>query len=96
MLTLAGKIGVGSIAGVALALFIGGPGTLFWMWIIALISAANTFVETYVGILYKEKDEKYANIAKKIIISYLLSYKVWVKRKNKVACLLTPNKNLQG
>ena len=57
MLTLAGKIGVGSIAGVALALFIGGPGTLFWMWIIALISAANTFVETYVGILYKEKDE---------------------------------------
>lgn len=57
MLTLAGKIGVGSIAGVALAIYIGGPGTIFWMWIMALISASNTFAETYIGILYKEKDE---------------------------------------
>lgn len=57
MLTLAGKIGVGSIAGVALAIYIGGPGTIFWMWVMALISASNTFAETYVGILYKEKDE---------------------------------------
>lgn len=57
MLTLAGKIGVGSIAGVALAIYIGGPGTIFWMWIMALVSASNTFVETYIGILYKEKDE---------------------------------------
>lgn len=57
MLTLAGKIGVGSIAGVALAIYIGGPGTIFWMWIMALISASNTFAETYVGIIYKEKDE---------------------------------------
>lgn len=57
MLTLAGKIGVGSIAGVALAIYIGGPGTIFWMWLIALISSSNTFVETYIGIIYKEKDE---------------------------------------
>ncbi len=57
MLTLAGKIGVGSIAGVALAIYIGGPGTIFWMWVMALISSSNTFVETYIGILYKEKDE---------------------------------------
>lgn len=57
MLTLAGKIGVGSIAGVALAIYIGGPGTIFWMWIMALISASNTFIETYIGIIYKEKDE---------------------------------------
>lgn len=57
MLTLAGKIGVGSIAGVALAIYIGGPGSIFWMWVIAIISASNTFVETYIGILYKEKDE---------------------------------------
>ncbi len=62
MLTLAGKIGVGSIAGVALAIYIGGPGTIFWMWVMALISASNTFVETYIGIIYKEKDE--ANIYK--------------------------------
>lgn len=57
MLTLAGKIGVGSIAGVALAIYIGGPGTIFWMWVMALISASNTFAETYIGIIYKEKDE---------------------------------------
>lgn len=57
MLTLAGKIGVGSIAGVALAIYIGGPGTIFWMWIMALISASNTFAETYIGIIYNEKDE---------------------------------------
>ena len=62
MLTLAGKIGVGSIAGVALAIYIGGPGTIFWMWVMALISASNTFAETYIGIIYKEKDE--ANIYK--------------------------------
>ncbi len=58
MLTLAGKIGVGSIAGVALAIYIGGLGTIFWMWIIALISAANTYAETYVGIVYNEIDEE--------------------------------------
>lgn len=58
MLTLAGKIGVGSIAGVALAIYIGGLGTIFWMWFIALISAANTYAETYVGIVYNEIDEE--------------------------------------
>ena len=58
MLTLAGKIGVGSIAGVALAIYIGGLGTIFWMWVIALISAANTYAETYVGIVYNEIDEE--------------------------------------
>lgn len=57
MLTLAGKIGVGSIAGVALAIYIGGAGTIFWMWVIALLSASNTFAETFLGILYKEKDQ---------------------------------------
>lgn len=58
MLTLAGKIGVGSIAGVALAIYIGGPGTIFWMWIISIFSAANTFLETYIGIKYNEIDER--------------------------------------
>ena len=52
-LTLAGRIGVGSIAGVALAIYIGGPGTVFWMWVIALISGSLAYTETLLGIKYK-------------------------------------------
>lgn len=58
MMVLAGRIGVGSIAGVALAIYLGGVGSLFWMWVIAFIAAANSFAETVLGILYKEKDGK--------------------------------------
>ncbi len=57
MMSLAGRIGVGSIAGVALAIYIGGVGSIFWMWIIALVTGANTFVETVLGVKFKEKDE---------------------------------------
>lgn len=57
MMVLAGRIGVGSIAGVALAIYLGGVGSIFWMWIIAFIGAANSFVETVLGVIYKEKDE---------------------------------------
>ena len=52
-LTLAGRIGVGSIAGVALAIYLGGPGTIFWMWVMAFISGALTFAETMMAIKYK-------------------------------------------
>ncbi len=58
MMVLAGRIGVGSIAGVALAIHLGGIGSIFWMWIVAFIGAANSFVETVLGIIYKEKDEE--------------------------------------
>ncbi len=54
-LTLAGRIGVGSIAGVALAIYIGGPGTIFWMWIIAIISAPLAYTETLLAIKYKDQ-----------------------------------------
>lgn len=57
MMVLAGRIGVGSIAGVALALHLGGIGSIFWMWITAFLGAANSFVETVLGVIYKEKDE---------------------------------------
>ncbi len=58
MMVLAGRIGVGSIAGVALAIYFGGLGSIFWMWLTAFIGASNSFVETVLGIIYKEKDEK--------------------------------------
>ena len=53
-LTLAGRIGVGSISGVALALYLGGPGTIFWMWIFALLSGVLGYVETMIAIKYKD------------------------------------------
>lgn len=62
MMVLAGRIGVGSIAGVALAIYIGGAGSILWMWFISLITASCTFLETVLGNKYKEKD--YGNIYK--------------------------------
>lgn len=56
MLTLSGRIGVGSLAGVALSIFIGGPGTIFWMWIATIIVIPNAYVESYLGVLYHEKE----------------------------------------
>lgn len=56
MLTLAGKIGVGSIAGVAMAIYISGPGTLFWLWFISLLSFPIVYAETYLGIKFREKN----------------------------------------
>ncbi len=57
MMVLAGRIGVGSIAGVALAIYLGGVGSIFWMWVIAILSAINAYCETVLGIIYKEKDQ---------------------------------------
>lgn len=56
-MSLAGRIGVGSLAGVALSIYIGGIGTIFWMWITAFLCAPNAFQETVLGILYHEKDK---------------------------------------
>jgi len=57
MLTLAGRIGVGSIAGIALGIYIGGIGTIFWVWITTFLIAILSYVETYFGVKYREKDE---------------------------------------
>lgn len=58
MMVLAGRIGVGSLAGVALAIYYGGPGAIFWMWVITFLCAIHTFYETIAGNIYKEKDFK--------------------------------------
>jgi len=57
MMTLGSRIGVGSIAGVALSIYLGGIGSIFWMWISALLGATTTFSETYLGILYRKKEK---------------------------------------
>lgn len=55
LLSLGGRIGVGSIAGIALSIYIGGIGTVFWMWITSLLLISNSFVETILGNIYKRK-----------------------------------------
>ena len=58
MMVLGGRIGVGSIAGIALAICLGGVGSIFWMWVIGFISASNAFADTVLGVKYREKDEQ--------------------------------------
>lgn len=53
--SLASRVGTGNLAGVASAIFIGGPGAVFWMWLMALLGSATAFVEATLGQLYKRK-----------------------------------------
>ena len=55
-MSLAARIGVGSLAGIALAIYLGGPGTIFWIWVTGVITSVNTFCESYLGAKYQEKD----------------------------------------
>lgn len=54
-MTLAGRVGTGNIAGVATAITFGGPGAMFWMWLVAFLGASSAFVESTLGQVYKEK-----------------------------------------
>ena len=53
--SVATRVGTGNLAGVASAIAIGGPGAVFWMWLIALIGSATAFVESTLAQLYKQK-----------------------------------------
>ena len=53
---LASRVGVGNIAGVAIAISVGGPGAVFWMWITALIGMSSAFVESSLAQLFKIRD----------------------------------------
>ena len=54
-LALTGRLGVGNIAGVATAIAFGGPGAIFWMWIIAFLGAGTAYVESSLAQIYKER-----------------------------------------
>lgn len=56
-ISLSGRVGTGNIAGVAAAIGFGGPGAVFWMWIIAILGAATAYVEATLGQIYKEVHE---------------------------------------
>lgn len=56
MISTASRVGTGNIAGVATALATGGAGSIFWMWVIALLGGASAFIESTLAQVYKEKD----------------------------------------
>ena len=53
--SLASRVGTGNLAGVASAIFVGGPGAVFWMWVMAIFGAATAFIEATLAQLYKKK-----------------------------------------
>lgn len=53
--SLSSRVGTGNLAGVASAIFVGGPGAVFWMWVMALFGAATAFVESTLAQLYKRR-----------------------------------------
>ena len=55
--SLASRVGTGNLAGVAVALYLGGPGALFWMWVVALVGMATAYAESTLAQLYKIRDE---------------------------------------
>lgn len=58
MTALAATMGVGNIAGVATAIFAGGPGALFWMWCIALVGMATKYAEAVLAVRFRETDDR--------------------------------------
>lgn len=59
-IAISGRVGTGNIAGVATAIALGGPGSIFWMWVIAFLGSASAYIEATLGQIYKEvKDGEY-------------------------------------
>ncbi|MCR4853371.1 MAG: alanine:cation symporter family protein [Prevotella sp.] len=56
--SVATRVGTGNLAGVATAIAIGGPGAVFWMWLIALLGSATAFVESTLGQLFKQRNNE--------------------------------------
>ncbi len=56
--SLSGRVGTGNIAGVAAAIGFGGPGAVFWMWMVAFLGASTAYIESTLGQIYKEVDDK--------------------------------------
>lgn len=55
---LSATIGLGNISGVAVAIVLGGPGAVFWLWVVGLLGMATKFISCTLAVMYREKDEK--------------------------------------
>lgn len=58
MSTISSTVGLGNIAGVAIALVVGGPGAIFWMWVSAILGMSTKFFEGTLAIMYKGRDDQ--------------------------------------
>ena len=56
MLSVAGRVGAGNIAGVSVAIMLGGPGAIFWMWVVAMVGMATSYFECSIAQLYKRRE----------------------------------------
>lgn len=56
--SLAARVGTGNLTGVAIAITAGGPGAIFWMWVVAIIGMSTSFIESTLAQLYKTKDDQ--------------------------------------
>lgn len=63
MVSTASRVGTGNIAGIATAVATGGPGAIFWMWLMALIGAASAFIESTLAQIYKIRGRKASSAA---------------------------------
>lgn len=84
--SIASRVGTGNLAGVATAIAIGGPGAVFWMWVIALLGAANAFIESTLAQLYKIKGKNSFMGGPAYYIKYGIGNKLWA---NTFAILIT-------
>lgn len=57
-MSLAGRIGVGSLAGIALAIYLGGPGVIFWIWFTSFFCATNAFAESVLAVVFRKHDTR--------------------------------------
>lgn len=57
-ISAASRVGTGTIAGVAIAIALGGPGSVFWMWVVAMFGGASSFAESALAQVYKVRDKK--------------------------------------
>ena len=60
--TLAATLGTGNIIGVSTAVYLGGPGGVFWCWVTGLLGMATTYAETRLSCLYRDKQEEGHNV----------------------------------
>ena len=74
-LALAARIGVGSLAGIALGIYNGGIGVIFWIWLSTLFTLPNTFVESLLAVVYRKKDGEFYKGGPAYYIGNGLGYK---------------------
>ena len=76
MISTASRVGTGNIAGIATAIAAGGPGAVFWMWVMAVIGSASAFIESTLAQVYKEKalGKRYLGIIFSILLIICFAY----------------------